>query len=111
MKISAIFFALSVVTWAQADRASIVGSVTDASGAIVPGAVVSAKDSKTGQERTATVDSRGVYILTNLSPSDYTVTGKSDGLGPTEYTGIHLNVGQERTLNLILQPASVTTEV
>src|SRR5689334_16667258 len=95
VKIAATFFCVSVGVGAQADRASIMGMVTDTSGAILPGAIVTAKDIKTGQERSTTVDSRGAYILVNLAPSDYTVTGKTDGLGPNEYSGIHLNVGQE----------------
>src|SRR5207244_2269206 len=41
----------------------------------------------------------------------YTVTSKGDGLGPSEYKEIHLAIGQERNLNIILQPASVTSEV
>ena len=111
VKIVATFVCLSVAMFAQADRASITGTVSDTSGAVVPGATVTAKDVKTGSERSVMVDSRGIYILSNLAPSDYTVTAKGSGLGPTDFTGVHLNVGQERTLDLILQPATVTTEV
>src|SRR5206468_5064044 len=36
---------------------------------------------------------------------------EASGMAPTEYTGIALQVGQERTLNVILQPSAVTTEI
>src|SRR5215469_14190500 len=89
----------------------IVGEVTDPSGAVIPNAVISATDAKTGQERKAVADERGFYVISNLAPSTYTVKAQGNGLGPTEYSEIHVSVGQERTLNVVLQPASVATEV
>jgi len=46
-----------------------------------------------------------------LSLSRMQRTAKSDGLGPAEYSQVHLSVGQERTLNIVLRPATVSTEV
>src|SRR5258708_30196172 len=110
IRLSFAFVAISVSLWAQADRARIVGTVTDPTGAVIPGATITAKDANTGSERQAIADERGYFVLSNLAPSDYTVTGKRNGLGPNEYSKIHVSVGQERTLNIVLQPASVTTE-
>jgi hypothetical protein len=95
----------------QADRARIVGTVSDASGAVIPGATVTAKDNSTSAEREVTADERGYYVIANLSPANYTLTGRGKDLGPNEYTDLHVSVGQERTVNMVLQPASVTTEV
>jgi hypothetical protein len=89
----------------------IVGEVTDPSGAVIPNAVISATDAKTGQERKAVADERGFYVISNLAPSTYTVKARGNGLGPTEFSEIHVSVGQERILNVVLQPASVATEV
>lgn len=58
-----------------------------------------------------TAGDNGLYVITGLAPSVYTVIAKGDGLGPAEYKEIHLSVGQQRTLNIVLQPALVTTEV
>jgi len=105
------FLTLTLCINAQTDKARIVGTVTDATGAVIPNASITAKDTKTGAERSIAGDERGYYILTNLTPSDYTITAKGNGLGPAEYTEIHLSVGQERVLNIVLMPASVASEV
>jgi hypothetical protein len=104
------FLTLSICVFAQADKARLIGTVADSTGAIIPSAAITIKDNKTGLERQASSDDRGFFAITNLSPSTYTVIAKSSGLGPMEYKEIHLSVGQERTLNIVLQPASVTTE-
>jgi hypothetical protein len=88
-----------------------VGVVADPTGAVIPNATIKVTDDKTSGEREVRSDERGYYIISNLNPSDYTITAQSANLGPTEYKEIHLSVGQERTLNIVLQPGSVTTEV
>ncbi len=95
----------------QSDVARIVGTVTDPSGAVVPGASVAVKNEKTGQERKVVADSAGYYVAPNLAPSTYKVTAQGSNLGPADYTGIPLSVGQERVLNIVISPAAVTTEV
>jgi hypothetical protein len=98
--------------YGQNDAGRIVGTVTDASSAVVPNAVITVKDEKTGQERKVTADQAGYYIVPNLSASTtYTVTAQGNGLGPTNYSQIPVSVGQERTLNIVVQPAAVATEV
>src|SRR5579871_1288591 len=97
--------------YAQNDKTRIAGDITDPSGAVIPNAMVSATDTKTGQERKVVADDRGHFVISNLTPSTYTVKAEGNGLGPTEYSEIHLSVGQERILNVVLQPASVATQV
>ena len=99
------------LAFAQADTGRIVGAVMDSTGAMVPGATITVTNEKTGQQRTVKSSESGLYVVTNLAPASYSVTGKTEGLGPTEYTEIRLTVGQERNLDLILRPASVTSEV
>src|SRR3989442_14515188 len=107
MKQSALFLLLGVSLWSQA---RIVGTVADPTGAVISSAKLSAKDTKTGQERQVTADEKGYYILTNLAPSIYKITAAGEGLGPTEYDQVQVSVGQERTLNIVLQPATISTE-
>jgi len=54
---------------AQSDQGRITGTVTDANGGIVPGATVLVKSERTGEERTATTNEAGYYIVTALKPS------------------------------------------
>src|SRR5207253_10084995 len=79
--------------------------------AVIQGAKITAKDSRTGQQSQATADDKGFYVLNNLTPSSYDLEANSAGLSPAKYTEVRVTVGQERTLNVTLQPLTVTTEV
>ncbi len=109
--LAAIQVSLAAVMFAQTDVARIVGVVKDSSGGIVQGAKVTAKSEQTGAEQSVNSDSRGYYVLTQLLPSNYTVTANSPGLVAAETSGIVLQVGQERTVNLTLRPAGQKAEV
>src|SRR5512133_3225084 len=98
------------VLFGQSDVARIVGTVADATGAVIPGATVSVKNENTGQTRQASANEQGRFTVTPLLPAVYSVKVESAGMAVAEYTGIRLQVGQERTLNVTLQPSAVTTE-
>jgi carboxypeptidase family protein len=109
---------LAVLVWvtsvlparAQADG-RFAGTVLDSSGAFVPGATVTIKNEKTGEERVATSSGQGRYVVSNLRPSLYTVRAKSADFAPLEYSGMRLLAGQEFHLDLELKPAGVTETV
>ncbi|HUS07381.1 MAG TPA: TonB-dependent receptor [Bryobacteraceae bacterium] len=105
------FFAALWLAYGQMDSARITGTVTDVSGAVLPNAGITVKNGKTGEQRTVHSNDSGYYMVTNLAPASYSVSAKAEGLGPAEYSEIRLIVGQERTLNLILQPAGLAQEV
>jgi hypothetical protein len=67
---------------AQVSDASMSGTVTDRSGAIVPNAKITITNLGTGQTTAAQVNSEGVYNLPKLTPGDYEVTISADGFGP-----------------------------
>ena len=104
-------FLVSFSAFAQTDSARIAGTVADPTGAVIAGAEITVKSEKTGEERRATSNEQGYYIVPNLLPAAYTVTGKTNDLGPSVNNNIHVSVGQARTLNLILQPATMAQEV
>src|SRR6266852_4032728 len=99
------------LVYGQSDTARITGTVTDSSNAVIPNAVITVKNGKTGQTRKVTTNQEGVYLVTQLGPSTYTVMAESPGMATAEYKGITLQVGQERTLNVTVQPAAVATEI
>jgi Carboxypeptidase regulatory-like domain len=102
---------LMTLLLAQTDQARIVGTITDTTGAVVPGTTITVKNEKTSQKRQITVDDEGRDIVTQLLPADYTVTAEAPGMANSEYSGVNLQVGQERTLNIALKPAAVSTEI
>ena len=74
IRLSIVFVAISISLLAQADLARIVGTVSDPTGAVIPGASITAKDNRTGSLRQATADERGYYVIANISPSMYSLT-------------------------------------
>jgi len=107
-----LFFLLSISVCALAqDQARIAGTITDPSGGVIPKATVTATDARNGTKRQVSADDRGFYIITNLNPSVYQVVAASPNLSPREFQDVTVSVGQERILNITLQPAAVATEV
>jgi carboxypeptidase family protein len=112
LTVLALAFASTVqpVVLAQTDQGRIAGTVTDANGAIVPGAAVLVKNERTGDERTATSGESGYYIVASLKPSLYTVTATASNL-TVRVTGVQVLVGQELNLGLTLQATGVEAKV
>jgi Carboxypeptidase regulatory-like domain/TonB dependent receptor len=97
--------------YSQSDTGRIVGTVTDTTNAVVQHAAITIKNEKTGQTRTTTSNDQGVYQVTQLGPSEYTITAEVAGMAPAEYKAVALEVGQERRVNITVQPAGIATEV
>jgi hypothetical protein len=93
----------------------VTGTVTDASGAVVPGATVTIRDLATNEVRTATTNDEGRYRFTFLKPSRYSVSAASAGM-KTGSAELGLLVGQEPSVDLVLgvegtkETVQVTTE-
>ncbi len=95
---------------AQAD-ARFAGSVRDQSGAMITGATVIVRNEKTGEERTVKTNEQGLFVVTGLRPSQYTVRAVHGDLRPAEYTGIPLAAAQELHFDLELHAAGVSEVV
>src|SRR5467141_3466525 len=91
---------------AQTDQGRIAGTVTDTNGALVPGATIVVKNERTGEERTATTNEAGYFIVSALRPSSYSVTVSAKDLS-AKATNIQVLVGQEVNLPLTVQPTGV----
>ena len=94
-----------------AGTGTISGSVTDASGAIVPGASVIITATDTGASRTLTTNSSGEYTSTFLQPGRYEVIATATGFGKVNRQNLVLTVGQVLTVDVTLPAASAATEV
>jgi outer membrane receptor protein involved in Fe transport len=90
----------------------VTGTVTDASGAVVPSAVVTLKSSDTGATQTASTNASGSYRFTLLKPGHYVVSVSLTGFRTAERT-VDVAVGQIAAANLTLEvgAASQTVEV
>lgn len=103
---------LSVPLLAQVDTGSIAGTVKDTSGAIIPGARVTATNVATAAERTVETGNIGQFILQGLAPGNYRVKVTSANFKTFETT-VEVTVGGTVTLNAEMQvgSSSVVVEV
>lgn len=93
-------------------QGDVVGTITDPSGAVVPGVTITLKSDNTGETRTAKTNSTGFYHVALLSPGPYTLTVSAPNYQTTTQR-VSVAVGQSTTSNLKLavQGAQTTVEV
>jgi hypothetical protein len=98
-------------TCAFAQRASVTGRVTDAAGAVVPGAKVLATGASTGVGSTAVTNNEGYYSIPFLPPGDYSVTVEVPGFQTAVRSGIRLETEQVARVDVALQVGAVSERV
>jgi len=98
---------------AQAIFAAITGTVTDSSGAVLPGATVNVTNVDTNVTKTLTTNAAGVYNATNLIPGTYKVEASLSGFKTALISPVTLevNANQKIDVTLALGPASETVDV
>lgn len=97
--------------FAQRQTASLAGSVTDASGAPIPGARIAVKNLDTGATRESASSGEGLYTLTALSPGRYSISIGKDGFSNFNIPEIVLQVDQNATANAQLRIGAVNESV
>jgi hypothetical protein len=96
---------------AQAVSGDLVGTVTDASGAIVPDATITVTNMATDVKSSAKSNSNGLYRLSNLLPGDYKVSAIAAGFATLNVMGVPVVLNQTATVNITLTVGSVSTSV
>src|SRR5580692_11704612 len=103
LAVGAIIFSLSLAGMAQELAATLTGTVTDASGAVVANATVSVHNDDTGvDERQVPTSNTGSFNITNLPAGRYTVTVKNSGFQTYLAKGVILNTAEKHTLDVQL---------
>src|SRR5262245_25079545 len=95
--------ALMICAWAQTANSRISGTVTDASGAIVSDAKVTAKSEATGVTYTQATTGAGLYAFPSLPVGSYTITVEMNGFKRTNQTGIILQVDTPQVVDVTLE--------
>ena len=93
---------------AQGTIGSILGTVTDSSGSVVPGATVTARNTGTGAVQSTTSDEEGRYTIPALPVGDYEVQTELQGFQTVIRTGIRLSVGADVVVDFDLPIGQVT---
>jgi hypothetical protein len=96
---------------AQVSGATLSGTVTDGSGALLTNVQVSVKNTGTRVNRETVVDSAGFYSVPNLLPGDYEVTFSAPGFKTALRNGITLTVGLQQVLDISLQLGETTQRI
>ncbi len=91
--------------------ATLSGTVTDSSGAIVPGAIATLSSAQEGVTRTFTTNAAGRYSFSQLPPSSYTLAIAAKGFETYRQTGIVLDAGQSADQNVALVVGASNQEV
>jgi carboxypeptidase family protein/TonB-dependent receptor-like protein len=101
----------SAPVWAQVTGATLSGTVTDASGAVIPNAQVSIKNTATGASTDVSTNADGLYTAPNLLPGSYDVTASASGFATRVQAGVVLTVGEQLQLNFTMQVGQATQKV
>ncbi len=99
------------ITFGQANSSSIVGTVTDESGAAIPGASVTVTNTGTQNKRAVETNERGDYSVTALDIGMYEVAAQLEGFSRALATNVRLEVDLVRRQNLTLQIGAVTEQI
>jgi len=104
-------FLLPVGVYAQVSGATLSGTISDATGAVLGNVQVSIKNEDTGEVRTVTVDSAGFYSAPNLLPGKYDVTVTAQGFATALQKDVTLTVGGQQVLNIKMKVGQVSEQV
>src|SRR5215475_11934940 len=97
--------------FAQTFRGTILGTVTDSSGAAVPGVGVTIKNLDTGLTRNVGTSDDGTYSAPELPVGNYSVTVEKAGFKTGLVTGVKVEVSSERRADVTLQPGQLSQTV
>ena len=104
-------FRLAVPVAAQRSTATLSGTVTDQSGAAIPSAHIVVTEITTGVATTAQANSQGLYVIPNLQAGTYKLNVESAGFQRYEQTGIEIQVGQPRTVDVSMRVGGANQQV
>ena len=110
-RVMAAVFLLVAVVSAQTFRGTVLGTVTDSTGALVAGAKVSVKNINTGQERSTETSNDGSYSVAELPVGTYTVTITQPGFQTAVTSDVVVDVASERRVDSVLKTGEVSQRV
>src|SRR5918995_1169058 len=109
--VAAALLALPTRAAAQAVTGTLLGNVTDASGAAVPGATVTATEVQTNVSRTAVTNESGYYLFASLQNGTYTVAAELEGFKKVQRQNLKVDVNTTVRVDLPLEVGQMTEAV
>ena len=113
-KLMPILLVLAVTispAWTQVTSATILGTVTDSSGGVLPGVEVTVTHLDTNSVRVGITDDTGRYRVSQLSLGAYEVRAELTGFQTAIRQGLQLTIGQQAAINLTMNVGEITEQV
>jgi len=107
----AVLFCMPFIVWGQRDLSTLTGTVTDPSGAVVPGAKITITEVATGLAYGVTANADGVYVRPALKPGIYRVEVEAPGFKKARQDDVLLTAGDRIGVNMTLQVGDASEEV
>ena len=102
---------LTLGQYAFSQTAQVTGRISDATGAVVPGAEASATNQKTGLTRDSASNGEGYFTIPLLPPGEYRIAVRKEGFKPIVRPDMVLNVEQVARPDFTLETGAVTETV
>jgi hypothetical protein len=102
---------VKVPLYSQVTGATVNGTVSDPTGAVLSGAKITIRNTATGVVIDTVTDAAGLYVIPNLVPGPYQITTTASGFKAEVRSGILLTVGAVEQVNIILKPGQVSEAV
>ncbi len=102
---------LTAPSWAQSDRATLTGTVSDPTQAIIAGVKVTATNLATKVQTSTTTNDIGIYRIVNLPVGQYSLMFQKEGFESMERTGITLTISQVAEIDVTLKLGAVAQAV
>ncbi len=108
---AALFFIGAAVSFAQVDTGSILGTIKDTSGGLIPGAQVTLTNTDTGLVVTTTTGASGEYTFSPVKIGHYSVGAEFRGFQRVEHSHVTVEVQQRVVVDFVLPPGQMTQTV
>ena len=106
-----VLLCLTFTLSAQVDTGTILGTVVDATGAVIPGAKVTIRNEGTAFTQSTTSSGSGTYVFTALRIGAYTVEAEKEGFKRQRRAGLELNIQQQLVADFTLTIGEVSSEI
>jgi hypothetical protein len=111
VKLLTVALATSAAAFGQAVNGALVGTITDATGAVVPDAKIGMLEVNTNISRSAAANESGNYSFANLPQGRYTVTVEQAGFRKATRENIDVTINSTVRVDLQLQPGQITEQI
>src|SRR5262245_28067268 len=111
LAVAAILFLMSISSSAQEFRGTIIGTVSDPTGAVLPGVTVTVTNPETHVAQTIVTDAQGLYQVRYLNPGIYSVTAELQGFKKFSRIDNNVRVGDVLRIDIALETGGMTETV